>query len=135
VAVVSALQRLFFKRTFVTLRTALADPHDAVALHAATALEALHFPEAFDPLARIARDAESPRARAGALRAIARMNDAAAAEFLLGVLETGAPSDRAAAEAALRASTSLAFLAAARAASPTASRGLRPLLDDLLAGR
>src|SRR5690606_9965423 len=74
VAVARALSRFFYKRTFITLREALADPDPTVVHEAARALEGIHFPHAFDPLARIYREAQAPAVRASAVRAIAKID-------------------------------------------------------------
>ena len=63
-AVVRALSRFLYKRTFITLREALADPDGTIVQEAAKALEELRFPHAFDPLARIYRESQSPAVRA-----------------------------------------------------------------------
>jgi hypothetical protein len=83
-AVLGALQTLFFKRTFVGIRAGLRDPDPAVAARAAKALEALCFPHAFDPLARIVRESADPDVRRAALRAIAHIDTREAADFLAG---------------------------------------------------
>src|SRR5882672_7328929 len=113
-AVLGALQTLFFKRTFVTVRAALRDPDPSVAAQAARTLEALFFPHAFDPLTRVIRESADPGVRGAALRAIARIDTQEAAEFLLGVLGHGAPDDRAATLAALEKSSGTKFAKVAR---------------------
>jgi hypothetical protein len=102
VAVLGGMQTLLFRRTFVAVRAGLGDPDQAVAAQAAKSLEALCFPHAFDPLARIVRESADPRVRGAALRAIAHIETAEAADFLHGVLAHGAPSDRVVALAALQ---------------------------------
>ncbi len=134
--VLSALQRLFFKRTFVTLRTALSDPDAGLADHAATALEALHFPEAFDPLSRVVREATSPRARASAIAALAQIDTNEAAEFLLGVLAHGSPPDCIAAtralQKAMRETRQTSFPTLARQEFATASPALQTTLREIV---
>src|SRR5690606_870742 len=93
VAVLAAMQQLCFTRAFVTVRAGLRDSDSAVVDQAAKAVESLYFQHAFDPLSRIVREAPQPAVRASALRALARVDTMEAAEFLLGVLEHGAPAD------------------------------------------
>ncbi len=114
VAVLSAMQTLFFKRSFITVRTGLRDADPAVVEQAARAVEALYFQHAFDPLSRIVREAPQPAVRAAALRALARVDTVEAAEFLLGVLEHGAPVDRTAALEGLKRSRGARFVELAK---------------------
>jgi tetratricopeptide (TPR) repeat protein len=134
IAVLSALQRLFFKRSFITVRAGLADPDLSVADHAATAVEALYFRHAFDPLSRIVRETPSPRARASAIKALARVDTDEAAEFLLGILRHGTPADREIAARSLRDArgASFASLASAELASgtPAMQAVLRQIVGD-----
>jgi tetratricopeptide (TPR) repeat protein len=133
VAVLTALQSLHFKRSFVTVVSALRDPDPLVAAQAAKALEALVFAHAFDPLARVVRESSNERARGSALKALARIDTPAAAEFLLGVIEHGAPVDRSAAVAALKSSTSKrVFVELARGAMRTALPEVQAVLRDAL---
>ncbi len=133
VAVLDALQSLHFKRSFVTVTSELRDPDPVVAAHAARTLEALVFAHAFDPLARVVRESPSDRARGSALKAIAKIDTPAAAEFLLGVIEHGAPADRAAAIAALKASTSKRlFTDLARGAMSTAAPEVQGALREVI---
>ena len=81
---VRALSRFLYKRTFITLREALADPDPTIVQEAAKALEELRFPHAFDPLARIYRESQSAMVRASAVRALAKIDTFEAAEMLLG---------------------------------------------------
>ena len=114
VAVLTSMQTLFFKRSFITVRAGLRDPDPAVIEQAARAVEALYFQHAFDPLARIVREAPQPGVRAAALRALARVDTLEAAEFLLGVLEHGAPVDRTAALEGLKRSRGARFVELAK---------------------
>jgi tetratricopeptide (TPR) repeat protein len=118
--VVRTLSRFLFKRTFITLRDALADPAPAVVDEAAKALEELRFPHAFDPLARIYRESQVQAARVSALRALAKMDTIEAAEMLLGVIEHDGQEERAAAVDALkRSARGMKFVELARGALPT----------------
>jgi hypothetical protein len=134
-SVLRAMKSLDFKRTFVTLRAALREPDQALVAQAAEAVEGLRFLHAFDPLARIVREAPQVSVRAAALRALARIDATEPAEFLLGVLEHGAPSDRAAAKEALLRAPGLRFVELAQAAAPSAGPQLRASLDEILRAR
>ncbi len=135
VAVLAAMQMLFFKRSFITVRAALRDADGAVVEQAEKATEALTFPHAFDPLSRIVREATRPSTRAAALRALAKVDTPEAAEFLLGVLEHGAPQDRAATLEGLKRSRAARFIELARAALPTAQPQVQTALRDVLRAR
>jgi hypothetical protein len=94
VAVVASMQRLSFKRTFTTVRDALFQSQPQVLAAATKTVEALYFQHAFDPLARIVRESSNPDVRGSSLLALARIDSQEAAEFLLGVLDHGAPQDK-----------------------------------------
>jgi hypothetical protein len=135
IAVLQAMQTLFFKRSFVTVRAGLRDPDPAVAEQACKAVEALYFQHAVDPLGRILRESPDAAQRASALRAMARIDTLEAAEVLLGVLEHGAPADRTAAVAALKNTRGLRFAELARAALPAARGGFQATLREVLSAR
>jgi len=135
IGVLQALQTLFFKRSFVTVRTALRDPDPSVVEQACKAVEALYFQHAVDPLSRILRESPEPPPRAAALRALARIDTMEAAELLLGVLEHGAPADRLAAVAALKATRGTKFVELARASVQGAPATLQTSLREVLAAR
>jgi hypothetical protein len=136
IAVLNAIQsRLFFKRSFITVRTALRNPDPAVVEHAAKAVESLYFQHAFDPLARIVREAPEPGVRASALRALARVDTMEAAEFLLGVLEHGAPVDRAAALDGLKRSRGTRFLELAKTNFRASAPGVQNALREVFRAR
>jgi hypothetical protein len=135
IAVLSALQQLFFKRSFVTVRAGLRDADPAVVEQAAKAVESLYFQHAFDPLSRIVREAPQPQVRASALRALARVDTIEAAEFLFGVLEHGAPADRIAALDGLKRSRGTRFVELARAAMHTTTPAVQGALRDVLRSR
>jgi tetratricopeptide (TPR) repeat protein len=88
---VRALRFLYFKRSFVIVRKALADADAQVREAALTAIGGLHFPHAFNPLARIYRESNDPRVRTSALQSIGKIQTVEAGEFLVMVLrqETG----------------------------------------------
>jgi hypothetical protein len=90
-AATRALRYLYFKRSFVIVRKALADGDAQVREAALTAIEGLHFPHAFNPLARIYRESNDPRVRGTALVSIGKIQTVEAGEFLVMVLrqETG----------------------------------------------
>jgi HEAT repeat protein len=135
VAVLQAMQTLFFKRSFVTVRAGLRDEDPAVVEQAARAVEALYFQHAVDPLSRIVRESAEPAVRASALRALARIDTIEAAEFLLGVLEHGPPADRLAALAALKGTRGTKFVELARGALQGSAAALQATLREVLASR
>ena len=93
-SVARALGRFLYKRTFIALRTLLADPDASVKQEAQRALEQMRFPHAFDPLARIHREAADAAARVAALRALAQLDSEEAAEMVVGVLQHAGPAER-----------------------------------------
>jgi hypothetical protein len=135
VAVLQSLQTLFFKRSFVTVRAALRDPHPHVVDQACKAVEALYFQHAVDPLSRILRESSEPAPRASALRALAKIDTLEAAEILLGVLEHGAPTDRLAALSALKATRGTKFAELAKGSLQSARDPLRGTLKEVLEAR
>jgi hypothetical protein len=135
VAVVAALQTLLYKRTFITVRAALRDHDPAVVDRATRAVASLYFPHAFDPLARIVRESPQPAVRAAALGALANVDSVEAAEFLIGVLEHGAPVDRDAAFDALKKAKGGRFIDAARGAMPATTPEVARMLDELVRTR
>jgi hypothetical protein len=100
-AAVRALRFLYFKRSFVIVRKALADPNDQVREAALMAIGGLHFPHAFNPLARIYRESTDPRVRAAALQSIGKIQTVEAGEFLVMVLRQESGNLREAATQAL----------------------------------
>jgi hypothetical protein len=96
-AAVRALRFLYFKRSFVIVRKALADADAQVREAALTAIGGLHFPHAFNPLARIYRESNDARVRGAALQSIGKIQTVEAGEFLVMVLrqESGALRDAA----------------------------------------
>ncbi|HUS27375.1 MAG TPA: HEAT repeat domain-containing protein [Kofleriaceae bacterium] len=85
-AAVRALRFLYFKRSFVIVRKALQDADAKVREAALIAIGGLHFPHAFNPLARIYRESTDPRVRAAALQSIGKIQTVEAGEFLVMVL-------------------------------------------------
>lgn len=134
VAAVLALQSLYFKRTFVTVRAALRDPDAAVVEQGAATVKALHFPHAFHPLARIVRESQQPSVRAAALWGIAQIDTVEAAEFLLGVLDNGAPVDQAAARGAAMEARGTTLAEVFRQAMHGAGAGLKANLAEVMKG-
>jgi hypothetical protein len=135
VAVLAAMQQLFFKRSFVTIRAGLRDGDPAIVDQAAKAVESLHFQHAFDPLSRIVRESPQPNVRASALRALARIDTMEAAEFLLGIHEHGAPADRAACLEALKRVRGARFVELARSALHTTTPEVQTALREVLRQR
>ena len=113
-AVLEALSGFLYKRTFITLREALRDPDPAIVHTGAKALEELRFAHAFDPLARIYREAESALVRTSAVRALAKIDTIEAAEMLMSVLQHDGAEERAAAVEALKRVRGVKFLELAR---------------------
>jgi hypothetical protein len=100
-AAVRALRFLYFKRSFVIVRKALADPDAQVREAAITAIGGLHFPHAFNPLARIYRESNDQRVRTASLTSIGKIQTVEAGEFLVMVLRQEAGNLREAAYQAL----------------------------------
>lgn len=101
-AAVRALRFLYFKRSFVIVRKALGDPDAQVREAALTAIGGLHFPHAFNPLARIYRESTDARVRGAALQSIGKIQTVEAGEFLVMVLRQETGGLREAAHAALQ---------------------------------
>lgn len=134
-AVVRALSRFLYKRTFISLRAALADDDPALVRGAALALEELRFPHAFDPLARIYRETQSPSVRASVLKALAKIDTVEAAEMLLAVLVHDGSSERAAAVEALKRGRGTKFIDLARDAVPRLPPSAQAAVRDILGAR
>jgi hypothetical protein len=135
VAVVRALSRFLYKRTFITLREALADPDATVVQEAARALEELRFPHAFDPLARIYRESQSSAVRASAVRALSKIDTFEAAEMLLGIIRHDGTEERSAAVEALKRARGMKFVDLARGALAELSGPAQAAVRDVLQGR
>ncbi|HTB74042.1 MAG TPA: HEAT repeat domain-containing protein [Polyangiaceae bacterium] len=138
IAVLEAIETLFFKRSFATIRAGLADPDPAVVAQAVKAVGAFQLEHAFDPLARLVRESANPDARAAALGALARIDTIESAELLLGVLEHGSRAERAATAAALKQTTGTKFRQLTQeflASSPAKETGLQGILRDILSSR
>jgi hypothetical protein len=134
-AALGALKSLFFKRSLAAVAAATRDPDTAIADEAGRSLKDMVFPHALDPLARIVRDSTNMNARWAALQALSRIETAAAAELLLGILEHGAPADRSVVRKALRETASRAFVELARTKAPSARGDLQAALREILASR
>jgi HEAT repeat protein len=135
VAVVRALSRFLYKRTFITLREALTDPDPTVIHEAAKALEELRFPHAFDPLARIYRESQSAAVRASAVRALSKIDTFEAAEMLLGVIRHDGSEERAAAVEALKRARGMKFIDLARGGLAELSGPAQAAVRDVLQAR
>jgi HEAT repeat protein len=133
--VLTAMKTLFFKRSFITVRAGLRDSDPAVIEEAARAVESLVFQHAFDPLSRIVRESPQAHVRASGIRALSRIDTVESAEFLLGILEHGAPADRKAAHEALRQARGGRFIEIARASFATSAGEAKKTLQDLLRAR
>ncbi|MBW2528428.1 MAG: HEAT repeat domain-containing protein [Deltaproteobacteria bacterium] len=134
-AVIRAIERLMYKRTFVTVRKALSDAEAPVRQQACRTVEALRFPHAFDPLGRIYREHEDDTARAASLRAIARIDTAEAAELLLGVFQHEGQAERRAAADALKKARGTMFLEVARGALGTLTDDARASIREVFHAR
>lgn len=134
-AVVQALSRFLYKRTFITVREALADPDPTVVHEAARALEELRFPHAFDPLARIYRESQAPAVRASAVRALAKIDTLEAAEMLLGILQHESSDERVAAVEALKRARGMKFVELARSALPELSTSAQAAVREIFQSR
>ncbi len=134
-AVAQALERFMYKRTFVTVRAALNDPDATVRKRVYQTVEALRFPHAFDPLARIFREADDRNARVAAVRAIARIDTHQAAELLLGVFQHEGQVERSAASEALKRARGSVFLQVARTEMASLPDGVKTHLRELFHAR
>ena len=132
-AVLDALQMLFYKRSFVTVRAALREGGPALVAQATKTIAALRFAHAFDPLARIFRESSAREVRASALWAMAHIDTSEATDFLIGVLQHGAPEDRVATLNALRTEGGAKWVELARSAEPGGSEVLQKSLRVLRA--
>jgi len=91
---VEAAGAMPFKRSAQLLRAAAHDPEPTVVAAAATQVARKQSPVFVDPLRRLARDAPSPEVRAAALRALATIDNAEAADAVLTALEAGSAAER-----------------------------------------
>ncbi|RLB51212.1 MAG: hypothetical protein DRJ42_17265 [Deltaproteobacteria bacterium] len=93
-AVLRAVRQLFFKRSFVLVMRGLEDEDEEVKKRALSAVAALHFGHAFDPLARIYRESGDATVRRTALESIGKIPNVEAAEMLIDVLRHGDKAER-----------------------------------------
>ncbi len=138
IAVLEAIETLFFKRSFATIRTGLADPDPVVVDQAVRAVAAFQLEHAFDPLARLVRESSNASARAAALGALARIDTIESAELLLGVLEHGSSAERAATADALKRTPGTKFRQLTRqllAGGSAKEPRLQGILRDILGSR
>jgi HEAT repeat protein len=134
-SVIKALGRFLYKRTFITLRDALADADPMIIGEAAKALEELRFPHAFDPLARIYRESQNPMVRGSAVRALAKIDTLEAAEMLLGVIAHDGSDERMAAVEALKRARGTRFVELARDAGRNLVGPAQAAVREILQGR
>ncbi|HLM73989.1 MAG TPA: HEAT repeat domain-containing protein [Polyangiaceae bacterium] len=134
-AVVRALARFPYKRTFITLREALSDADPTVVHQASKSLEELRFPHAFDPLSRIYREASSKEVRSSAIRALAKIDTFEAAEMLLSIIQHDGREERAAAIAALKGGRGMKFVDLARGSFRTLPPPAQSAVREILQGR
>ncbi len=134
-AVVRALARFPYKRTFITLREALSDADPTVVHQASKSLEELRFPHAFDPLSRIYREAQSKEVRASAVRALAKIDTFEAAEMLLSIIQHDGREERAAAIGALKGGRGMKFVDLARGSFRSLPAPAQQAVREILQGR
>jgi hypothetical protein len=134
-AVVKALSRFLYKRTFITLRDALADTEAGVVHEAAKAIEELRFPHAFDPLARIYRESQASGVRVSAVRALAKIDTVEAAEMLMGIIEHDGSDERQAAVEALRRARGMKFVDLAKSMMGRLSGAPQAAVREILQAR
>jgi len=91
---VEAAGSMPFKRSAQLLRAAARDADARVVQAAAKAASRKQSPVFVDPLRRLARDAPSEDVRLSALRALATIDNAEAADAVLGALEAGSVAER-----------------------------------------
>jgi HEAT repeat protein len=97
------------------------------------ALRGLHFPHAFNPLARIYREADEPRVKATALESIGKIQSVEAGEFLLMVVRQEDGELREVAKRALAAFDNTDVLPIVRQyAQIETNTAVREALDELL---
>ena len=111
------------------------DSDAEVRRRACSTVEALRFPHAFDPLARIFRESSDPGARTASLRAIARIDTREAAELLLGVFQHEGKAERTAAAEALKRARGGTFLEVARSEAGTLDDRVRQDLREVFQAR
>jgi hypothetical protein len=100
-AVMKAVSRLYFKRSFVAIGRALTDDSPEVRREAIATLGRFHFRHAFDPLSRIFRETREPEVRRAALTSLGKISSIEAIELLVEVLRHGDSSDKSVARDAL----------------------------------
>src|SRR5260370_22824722 len=111
-----------------TVGAGLREGDPALVSQAAKTIEELRFPHAFDPLARIFRESSAHGVRASALLALAHIDTSEATEFLIGVLQHGAPEDRIAALHAVKKEGGAKWVYLARTAEASATGVLQEAL-------
>jgi hypothetical protein len=132
-AAVKALRFLYFKRSFVIVRKALVDQDVDVRKAALIAISGLHFPHAFNPLARIYREAPDLTTRTAALESIGKIQTVEAGEFLVAVLRQEDAPLRDAARAALAGIDNADIVPILRQHHEVeANPGVREILGELL---
>lgn len=94
IAVMRAVGRLYFKRSFVAVGRGLSDEAPEVRDAAIKTLDKFHFRHAFDPLSRIFRETRDPAVRRAALKSLGKVQSIEALELLIEVLRHGDPGDK-----------------------------------------
>ncbi len=134
-ACMRATRQMAFKRAFVLVMRGLADGAAEVRKEALAAVSLLHFPHAFDPLARIFRNAEEPAVRIAALESIGKIPTIEATELLIEVLRQGDPRERELAGVLLTRTEHPEASALLRRAAANETGGLRQAFDNVLRAR
>lgn len=134
-AVLGAMQSLFFKRTFGTIRTALHSTYATEVERASKTLEQLFFQHAYDPLVRIFRETRLASVKQSCLRALTRLDTPESAEFLVSVLDHGTDLEKQATFEGLSRSRGNQFIEVAQKTLPSASPALANALRSILQAR
>ncbi len=134
-AAMRAVRQLYFKRSFVLVMQGLSDTEDSVRKEAIEAVATLHFPHAFDPLARIFRESRDTKARRTALGSIGRIQSIDAVEMLIDVLRHGDAVERQSARELLTRSESPETSNLLRRAAAAEEGPERAVLEQIVAAR
>jgi hypothetical protein len=134
-AAAGTLARFLYKRSFSTLSRAISDRDKTVQKAACNSIRALHFPHAFDPLARIMRETQNPEARIAAFQSLSQVDTSEAAELVLGVFSHSGPMEQRQYEQALNEASGERFLLLAREAIQGATGQTQSALQRVLKAR
>jgi HEAT repeat protein len=135
IAVMRAVGRLYFKRSFVAVSRALIDASPEVRAEAIKTLDRFHFRHAFDPLSRIFRETRDPAVRRAALKSLGKVQSVEALELLIEVLRHGDPADKGEARDLLVRADHADANATLRRAAAAETGPIRQELDRILKAR